>query len=336
MQSNEPQHSDEPMLLAAYRLPVPVVAESEALGLQVRSRFGGATVDVRVSVRQDEDEELDADDYEANRARRGDIAILETGAIADDWHSEDAAEAGAHSLRRLLIGVMGPNDALGEPRSGVSSDLTARLADELFRSANVWHDVFRSWIEVATAQDLDHVHPRWDAELEGGGLATFTPEGERFGHGGIVRFHNHDVTPATGNEVTTAIVAAGEPRYPPLAHQLLRDARAAWYRGQSRRAVIDAATATEIALTALVDKAGANPLGKVLMLGRLVDVARASGLLFPEWCDELMRLVVRPRNKAVHEGAEPDAWDAAEACKAAQLVVFAAFRSASRDHDIGP
>lgn len=61
------------------------------------------------------------------------------------------------------------------------------------------------------------------------------------------------------------------------------------------------------------------------MLGQLVSKLDAEGHLDPGAAQELAELVVRPRNKAIHEGVAPSSWDTAEACKAAQRAVWAAF-----------
>jgi hypothetical protein len=315
------------VLYAAYRLPIAVVADGDVIGLKVSGRFGDAAVEVRVPVRQDDDPELDTDDLTVTMAQNHDEPVPpDTGQVLCDWDDTGRTDTPAPvEVRRLLLRVTGAAGPLGPPRTGVGSSLAARLSDELFRTANGWHDVFRSWIEVVTLQDLDHVHPRWTAHVEGAGLATFAPDGSRLGHGGIMRLDTHWPTPATTALVNNAIAAASDGRYPPLAHQLLRDARAAYYREQPRKAILDAATATEISLTAIADRAGLTPAGKFLMLGQLLSKLDANGNLGPGVAQQLTDLVVQPRNKAVHEGVVPNSWESAEACKAAQRAVWAAF-----------
>jgi hypothetical protein len=65
----------------------------------------------------------------------------------------------------------------------------------------------------------------------------------------MVMLSGHDsAATSLGNSLAASVhVAAG--RTPPLAHLLLRDARAARYVDDLRRVVIDAATACEVALS---------------------------------------------------------------------------------------
>ncbi len=190
---------------------------------------------------------------------------------------------------------------------------------------NGWYDVFRSWIEIVTLQDLDHIHPRWTAHFEGAGLATFEADGGRLGHGGIMRLDTHWPDPAGRRDVGKAIHQACEGRYPPLAHQLLRDARGAYYRDQLRKAILDAATATEISLTSIADQHRLITPGRFMMLGQLLSAVKKAKLVSDDLHAELVKLVAAPRNKAIHEGRSPSKFDTAEACKAAQRAVWLAF-----------
>lgn len=317
-------------LLAAYKLPIPVVADSDALGVQVRGSIGAAAVEIRVPVAQDDSPELDTDDFTLVNAKDDEALDLpETRRILRDWSEDPStacpAERTSIDIKRLLVRVTGHAAEVGPARVGVGGDHDARLTDELFREMNHWHDIFRSWIEVVTMQDLDHVHPRWTAHIEGVGLATFQPDGQRLGRGGILRLDTHWPAPATKHLIANALVSACLHEYPPLAHQVLRDARAAYDRGHMRKAILDAATATEISLNALADRAGLLS-GKPLMLGKLVAALDAGGHLPPGTALELFTLVVSPRNKAIHEGRVTlSGWDTAEACKAAQRAVWTAF-----------
>lgn len=316
------------VLLAALRLPVKVLAEGSALGLQAGSRFGAADVDVRVPAAQEPDVELDTDDMSLALAEsEGGHGPATTRRILRDWvQPVDAPVPAQLGIHRLLVRVNGPTGDLAPPRPGVGPDLLDRLSDELFRTANRWLDVFRSWIEVVTIQDLDHLQPRWTAHIEGATVATFSPDGDRLGRGGMLRLDSRFDEPAPALLVAHAITAAGRDEYPPLAHAVLRDARAAYYRAQPRKAILDAATATEISLTAVADRRGLIPPGTFMMLGRLVSALERDGFLEGAVAEELQALVVDPRNKAIHEGLVTlTNWDVAEACKAAQRIVLAAF-----------
>lgn len=318
---------EPPVLYASFTLPLPIVVKRDALGLTVSGRIGEANITARLPARQDPDEDLDTDDYTLATQRVDPVSIPSTGRIVRDWNqpASDLESPDAVDLRRILMQVTGKEADLGPSRPGVGPTLEARLADEVFRLGNRWQDALRSWVEVLTLQDLDHVHPRWTAHIEGAGIATFGADGRRLGFGGLVRLDSSWPQPATRHDMETALTEASAGRFPPLAHLLLRDARAAWHRMQVRRAVIDAATATEVSLSQVGRAAGVLRAGKSLMLGRLVEKLEADGLLSPEIAGELFSLVVRPRNSAVHGGIAPSAWNAAEACKAAQRQVWNAF-----------
>ena len=291
---------------------------------------------MRVPADQDDTDELDVDDSTLiDSARDGDSLVLPvTGRILTAWaatpeHGDsdddggDAPEEGIE-IRKLLIGVFGADCDLGPARPGVADNVTARLADELFKHLNRWHDTFRSWIETFTFQDLDHDHPRWTAHVEGSGLATFDDGGTRLGHGGILRLDSIWPTPASRDVVELALTKACADEPPPLAHLMLRDARAAYDRGQMRKAILDAATATELSLTRIADECGVTPRRPTL--GSLIAALDEAGRLADGVADKFRTLVLRPRNNAIHDGTITlSGWDTAEACKAAQKAVWHAF-----------
>lgn len=305
--------------------------EADTLGLQVSSTIGNVEAHVFVPPDQVDDPELDTDDF-AVSSLGGVKEPPATGKILRAWLAEVPAELAGQdpvSLRRLLLGVTGLRSPEGPPRSGAGPGYLGHVGDELMLAANAWHDRLRSWVEVLTHQDLDHMMPRWDAHIDGVGLARFGADGRRLGAGGRIRLDSGDVTPAPRGYFEHAIASAGAGEYPPLAHLLLRDARAAWRRDQPRRALIDAATAAELGLTALADGNGAMVKGPT-PLGRLVKELAAQGVITEAEGASLKESVVDPRNQAIHEGTSPTPWDAATACQAAELVVRRAFPFARR------
>jgi hypothetical protein len=100
-------------------------------------------------------------------------------------------------------------------------------------------------------------------------------------------------------------VASGQTPPPERLH--LSDARSLHNDGQWRRAVIDAATAAEVAITSWLDNrlSTAEPdvkaalLNTPLTLGRLHRLYTQLGGTLPSDFDNL---VVRPRNNAAHRG----------------------------------
>jgi hypothetical protein len=113
---------------------------------------------------------------------------------------------------------------------------------------------------------------------------------------------------------------------PPTERLLLRDARVAIEEEQTRRAVLDAATATEIALTRLLDgqlHGARSEIAKLVRrqsreLGRLRQTLKDFGLQLP---DSLQRSLINVRNEAIHTGADPSIEDARTALSLADEVV---------------
>lgn len=100
--------------------------------------------------------------------------------------------------------------------------------------------------------------------------------------------------------------------------------------GRLRRSVLDTATAAEVALTKLRDDvlAGGDPKvseyvqEKAQQIGRLVEFLSKQGGKLP---DGIQQEIARPRNKAIHEGREPDEETATKALEKAEEVLDLAF-----------
>jgi hypothetical protein len=103
----------------------------------------------------------------------------------------------------------------------------------------------RTWTEIMTGQDLDPNHRVYDAESVGAGLTFVEPA-----HDGALGFKiaTSHVLPLRPPEWAAVLGLVRDGKEPPLEEVLSRDARAAQRRGANRRAIIDAATALEIAL----------------------------------------------------------------------------------------
>jgi hypothetical protein len=97
---------------------------------------------------------------------------------------------------------------------------------------------------------------------------------------------------------------------PPAEWLFIRDARSLLNTGHNRRAVIDAATAAELAMTTLIDQylatANTDEIVRTALVkrysaleGRATLLRRLrSGLL----SDQLQRDLIEPRNRATHSG----------------------------------
>ncbi len=117
---------------------------------------------------------------------------------------------------------------------------------------------------------------------------------------------------------------------PPEEHLLLRDSRTAALRNDGRKAVIDAASAVEVALarairTRLTTAPSEESIDRVLEDARgvmeLYDLAAVLGIgLSPSRGEVAGRLAGR-RNLAVHEGKDPGDVAVREAQETARAIV---------------
>jgi hypothetical protein len=179
-----------------------------------------------------------------------------------------------------------------------------------------WFNDVRTWTEIVTGQDLDPNHRVYDAESVGAGLTFIEPP-----HDGALGFKltTPRVLPLRAQEWADILVFVRDGKEPPLEEVLSRDARAAHRRGANRRAIIDAATALEIALGRHV-RSHAHQLperqrGRIserTALGDYTSIAEHSGLELAVPIDRL-RWLNNLRNDAAHRGAAPGHWEAGDA-----------------------
>ncbi len=138
-------------------------------------------------------------------------------------------------------------------------------------------------------------------------------------------------------EHVLAHIRAGD--QPPLARVLLTTAKRAAATGNSRLAVIDAATAAEVALTAgLADRLSAEASPQVIqaliertrMLGPRLDLARDLGMTLP---DRIRVDLLERRNAVIHRGTAVTDDDAQAAISAAGKLVDQYQPLAAHCHD---
>ncbi|MFF0101857.1 hypothetical protein ACFYO8_21285 [Micromonospora sp. NPDC005257] len=186
---------------------------------------------------------------------------------------------------------------------------------------NRWFNDVRTWTEVLTGQDLDPNHRVSDAESVGAGLTFIEPP-----HDGALGFTmtTPRVLPLRAQEWADILGLVRDGKEPPLEEVLSRDARAAFRRDAYRRAIIDAATALEIALGRHVcghaDQLPERQRGRIserTALGGYVSIAEDSGLPLAVPVDRL-RWLNSLRNDAAHRGAAPGR---SEAGAAVQMMI---------------
>jgi len=192
---------------------------------------------------------------------------------------------------------------------------------QLAEYINKWFNDVRTWVEIVTGQDLDPNHRVYDAVPVGAGLTFIEPPHD--GALGITMTTPH-VLPLRAQEWANILELVRDGKEPPLEEVLSRDARAAQRRNANRRAIIDAATALEIALgryvRGLADQLPERQRDRIsdrTALGDYISVAEQSRLHFAVPVDRL-RWLKDLRNEAAHRGTAPNNW---EVRTAVQLMI---------------
>lgn len=252
---------------------------------------GYAPVLVQPSVLSDKEDELD---YSDGTDPEDDKPTSPWG-----WPTEwdGTTQEAAFAVAQVVVTFQSTDGA-------VSADAVGRVV----RGFQSWFLALKDWIEVLTHQDLDAVAPRRRVEVEGHNWAAWQGhETLKVPWRLLVDFDYGE--PLSLERWQRVLRLAGEGSEPPTEHLLLRDARAAHVRAQYRRAVVDAATALEIALYGLLLGAQASapgPLADELIrsarkwtLGTLrATVERVYGLP-----SSITEDLVTLRNDVVHKSA---------------------------------
>lgn len=208
-----------------------------------------------------------------------------------------------------------------------------QVAKTLVDAMDGWWANVRAWLEVVTGQHLTRVGHQEIRYI--GNKTPIWPLLEDGAHGKPVSWTGTSEirwprrVPAVTAEIFGDCVALADVE-PRLAWILLRDARSLAEVGQHRRAIIDAATAAELAVTAMLDDSlksetaaeSARLKKRAQMLGQKVDLLGRRGHSFPpSFFDDLMY----KRNDAVHEGQSVQSAECAAAIAASASVVETAF-----------
>jgi hypothetical protein len=199
---------------------------------------------------------------------------------------------------------------------------------------SAWWSALRDWIEVASDQELNlHTRP-WGTG--GHGLSMWALDDDQYRRHAVVAPQTISVElprpqdpELTSELLQRCMTAAGDERVIPLAWKMLRDARRFRRSGEYRRAVIDAGTAAEVAMTGRIDgllsgvpaEVSSALLRKYQTLSGRTDLLKRLGGEAPE---RFQQKLAEPRNDAAHEGSEPSYVDTCAALEAAADVVSAA------------
>ncbi len=205
------------------------------------------------------------------------------------------------------------------------------LANRIYAHVWAWAHTIGDWCEVSTAQYLPRSHgPGVQNLAVGPELTCWAYDGQkscRLGHNLIIS------GVVVGRPVLDlpswrkVLTKSNKGNIPPTEHLLLRDSLASLFGDDTRRAVLDAATATEIGLTALLDRQIRTvpaPVKTVVQqcnrdLGHLTTTLRKTfGLSLPPDIDER---IIKPRNQAIHAGVRPSEDVARRAIDTARGIV---------------
>lgn len=199
-----------------------------------------------------------------------------------------------------------------------------------------WWNSVRGWLEIVSGQHLTEVGhrelqvfgnktPIWSLRDDG------TQDATALSITGTSSIHlgGREVAEVSADTLRDCVSLVG--LTPPLAWTLVRDARALHEAGQYRRAVIDAATSAELAVSEMVDVRLAETEQSVR--GALVAAHRMLGakskLLVSLGCPPLPSAfeadLVVPRNNAVHKGLSVDRATSGRAISVAAEVVELAY-----------
>jgi hypothetical protein len=184
-----------------------------------------------------------------------------------------------------------------------------------------WFDSFSHWLWVLTSQSLDPLNPdpkvlhRRSRNIvitaSAGGKSSLPSSGSPGIH--IVVNSEGPSSERLVNDSVLDIAVQNAGNAPSMILELLASARMAVRRGDKRRALVDAGTAVEAALTYALGLATTHSF----TLGNLVTQAENQGLAIPlDTRDSL----VHPRNDAVHRGSLTAPTDVNRALEVAELV----------------
>ncbi|RNL75334.1 hypothetical protein [Nocardioides marmorisolisilvae] len=245
-----------------------------------------------------------------------------------EWGSESGTSGDDPATKHAWVSAVG---LATEAADGQEQEVADRLIDAM----DEWWPNVCDWIEVLTRQVhsgpsktliLGPHHPVW-ARTDGAverlyrqGPASIT----------VRRNNGPDAPTALGAHEFEAALRNAAVGPPPLEWLLVRDARLAHENASRRVAVIDAGTATELAISKLLkDQVAGLPdvvveqlLAGHRMLGASAKLLKKLGGTSPE---NTTKDLIEPRNKAAHQGWVPSAKESYTALMVAVEIVDAAY-----------
>ena len=192
------------------------------------------------------------------------------------------------------------------------------------RAVAQWKHLLRDWLAVAAEGPTDFPEKDYYGATIWGSSEY---DDEEIPYQPHQSGHRHRPQRLSAWAWSHALGHASEGDQPPLARALMTTAIRAAVTANWRVAIIDAATAVEVALTAgmatrLSDEASSRVtkalVDRTRTLGNRVDLARKLGMPLPA---KIKEDLVQPRNSVVHQGATATSADAKAAISAAWTVI---------------
>lgn len=195
-----------------------------------------------------------------------------------------------------------------------------------------WWAIATSWIEIMTQQDITRLGRDETSAMLGQDRQIWTSgdDGETasiaLNPRALEAGFTTELPKLTFELLQRCVNLAGRGVEAPLEWLLVRDARSLLNAGEMRRAVLDAGTAAELAMTRLIDLPLATTpqsvrkalLSKYRMLGPLSNLLRELGDPLPA---DFVAKLVTPRNTATHKGIHPTRGEAVGAIEMAAEIV---------------
>jgi hypothetical protein len=198
---------------------------------------------------------------------------------------------------------------------------------EFDHAAAHWRQHLRDWLTIAAEGPTSWAEDYYGATAFPGPGYDGDYDGLDVPYKPVQRGHRHAPRPLSGWAWGRALEHASAGDQPPLARALMTTAVHAAMAANWRVAIIDAATATEAALTAglvaqLSTTLSSSDVAKRLksnsMLGKRIELARSLKMPLPARIQEDL---VNPRNATMHQGADATRDQVKAAIKAAWAVV---------------
>ncbi len=238
------------------------------------------------------------------------------------WNPKDKIVNNAHVSTILLELDIASKDVTYSDYLYGKGHPQGKSINALFATIDQWFERLRTWTEVITDQDADPVNPLSHADLTANGLHIFTVENNIVSlpaspFGITVVLDSSE--PLTAEMLHKVVEQANSGTMPSESRILLRDSNAALRRAHYRRAVIDAGSATELALADVNNNITKIPGPYRKTLGWYVQ--QPAIIAHSHMPTEAMQDLVNIRNNAIHQNRVPTYDETIKAIRLAKQII---------------